>query len=96
MNAEELLVKLEQQIAELIGQREALRQELSGLHTTVEQQRQEIIRTHEELSVLKREHRNLKTAYGTLGGEEQKEYARARLNRLVERVDNVIQTLNGE
>ena len=82
-NVEQLL----QQCSELLEQNASLRR-------TNEEQRNEIMRSHEELEVLKRKYKHLQTAHALSAQTEDKEQAKRRLTILIQMVDKAIDQLS--
>ena len=91
---EELLQQFEANLTRLIAAKNSLAEENTSLRLTVEQQRAELIRTHEELATLRKQNRALQTANAMQGGtDEDKAVAKRRLNRLIELVDRTMEQL---
>ena len=91
---EELLQRFEANLTQLIRDKNSLAEENNSLRLTIENQRNELIRTHEELAKLKKQNRVLQTANAMLGGtEEDKEVAKRRINRLIELVERTMAQL---
>ncbi len=82
-NVEQLL----QRCTELLKQNASLRR-------TNEEQRNEIMRSHEELEVLKRKYKNLQTAHALSAPTEGREQAKRRLTTLIQMVDKAIDQLS--
>ena len=82
-NVEQLL----QRCTELLKQNASLRR-------TNEEQRNEIMRSHEELEVLKRKYKNLQTAHALSAPPEGREQAKRRLTTLIQMVDKAIDQLS--
>lgn len=81
------LEKLLQRCNELLQQNAQLRQ-------TNEQQRNEIMRTHSELELLKKQYKDLQTAHALSGETEDKEQARRKLTSIIQMVDKAIDKLS--
>ncbi|MBQ8100647.1 MAG: hypothetical protein IJ169_05105 [Paludibacteraceae bacterium] len=96
MTADELLIRLEENVRSLLSERETLRQELALLRDANDRQRQELIRTHEELASLQRQYKQLQTAHALAGNEEGREQAKRQLSRLIRMVDTAIEQMNSE
>ena len=90
MSADELLQSLEANIDALLRERESLRQQVAQLNSDIERQRQEMIRSHEELAQLQRDFKHLEAAHALSSGENA-EAARRRLTRLLQQVDKAIE-----
>lgn len=89
----ESLLQLEKTIQVLLARYEALEAEVVSLREQNEQQRQEIIRSHGEITALQRQHRQLQAAFSMAGNPEEKEKARQQINYLVYLVDKALETL---
>ena len=91
---EELLQQFEANLTQLIRDKNSLAEENHSLRLTIENQREELIRTHEELAKLKKQNRTLQTANAMSGiGEGDKAVAKRRINRLIELVDRTMAQL---
>lgn len=91
---EELLQQFEANLTQLIRDKNSLAEENHSLRLTIENQREELIRTHEELAKLKKQNRTLQTANAMAGvGEEDRAVAKRRINRLIELVDRTMAQL---
>ena len=86
------LAELTQNVQELLQRYEALQAENAQLREDSERQREELIRTHTELSALQQQNRRLATA-NALSSAEGAEEATKRLNALIAQVDRAIAAL---
>ena len=86
------LAELTQNVQELLQRYEALQAENAQLREDSERQREELIRTHTELSALQQQNRRLATA-NALSSAEGAEEATRRLNALIAQVDRAIAAL---
>ena len=89
----EPLSLLEKNINALLLRYDALEEKIKTLEHTTEEQREEIIRSHSEIAKLKRQYRQLQTAFSIAGQPEQKEKARQQINYLLQLVDKAIESL---
>ena len=83
---------LSQNVRVLLERYEALQQENVRLKQDIEQQRQELIRTHSELSALQQKNRRMAVA-NALSDAETNEEATKRINALIAQVDRAINAL---
>ena len=88
----QVLDNLSQNIHLLLQRYEALQQENVRLREDVENQRQELIRTHSELLDLQQKNRRIALANAMTSAENQEE-ATKRLNALIAQVDRAIAAL---
>ena len=88
----QVLDDLSQNIRVLLERYEALRQENAQLRLDIDQQRQELIRTHSELLEMQQQNRRIVTA-NALSSAEGAEEATKRLNALIAQVDRAINAL---
>ena len=88
----EVLDELSQNIRVLLERYEALQQENAQLKEDIENQRQELIRTHSELLDLQQKNRRLATA-NAMSSAETAEEATKRINALIAQVDRAIAAL---
>lgn len=87
-----VLDELSQNIRVLLERYEALQQENAQLKEHIENQRQELIRTHSELLDLQQKNRRLATA-NAMSSAETAEEATKRINALIAQVDRAIAAL---
>ena len=87
-----VLDELSQNIRVLLERYEALQQENAQLKEDIENQRQELIRTHSELLDLQQKNRRLATANAMTSAETAEE-ATKRINALIAQVDRAIAAL---
>ena len=83
---------LSQNVHLLLERYTALQQENARLQQDIEQQRQELIRTHSELLDIQQKNRRLATANAMTSAENTEE-ATKRLNALIAQVDRAIAAL---
>lgn len=86
------LDELSQNVHLLLERYKALQQENVLLQDQIEQQRQELIRTHSELLNIQQKNRRLATANAMTSAENTEE-ATKRLNALIAQVDRAIAAL---
>ena len=88
----QVLDELSQNVRVLLERYEALQQENAQLKEDIENQRQELIRTHSELLDLQQKNRRLATA-NAMSSAETAEEATKRINALIAQVDRAIAAL---
>ena len=88
----QVLDELSQNVHLLLERYQTLQQENAQLRKDIEQQRQELIRTHSELLDLQQKNRRIATA-NALSSAESAEEATKRLNALIAQVDRAIAVL---
>lgn len=88
----QVLDDLSQNVHLLLERYHALQQENVLLQDQIEQQRQELIRTHSELLNIQQKNRRLATANAMTSAENTEE-ATKRLNALIAQVDRAIAAL---
>ncbi len=84
---------LQAQQAELMRRYEKLRKENDILREANEHQREELLRTHEELIALQRKYQQLQTVNTILGGEGEREQAKRKLTKMIGLVDKALKKL---
>ncbi len=92
MTNNELQILQEQQV-ELIRRYAKAKEDIAFLRQANEMQRQELMRTHEELVALQREHKNLQTAHALCAHSPEAVMAKRRLTYLIGLVDKAIQNV---
>ncbi len=92
-SANESLAALEKNIVALLHERESLLEEVARLHDDNERQRQEMIRTHEELSVLRRDYNHLRAAHAMTEDSPERDKVRRQLTHMITLIDKVIDNL---
>lgn len=93
MYADDLLALLEKNIDNLLSDNMALQNEVAVLRDANERQRQEMIRTHAELSNLKEEYNRLRMAHALLTESPERETVKRQLTRMIHLVDKAIENL---
>ena len=88
----QVLDDLSQNVHLLLERYQALQQENAALKENIEQQRQELIRTHSELLDLQQKNRRIATANAMSAAETNGE-ALKRINALIAQVDRAIAAL---
>jgi len=87
------LTTIEANLHQLLIQYDAMQQQVAALKEENLAQRQEILRTHGELSELQTRFNRLQTAASMLGDEAQRARAKQQITYLIEMVDQTLQTL---
>ncbi len=81
---------LQEQQAELMRRYQKLCEENTILRQANEHQRNELLRTHEELSLLQKQYKQLQAANALIGGDEQREQAKRKLTQMIALVDKAL------
>lgn len=89
----ESLDSLENNLSALLTRCHQLLEENRQLRYDYEQQRQEVIRSHQQLADLQTRFRQLETAHVIASSPEEKERAKQLLNNIIARVDRAIEAL---
>lgn len=84
---------LEQNVRLLLERCQQQQTAIEALQRTNEQQRQEIMRSHTELTTLQQQYRQLKTAHTLSAKPEDREKAKQQISALIARVDQAIAVL---
>ncbi len=87
------LETLEQNVQLLIERYRELQAANQALQRTNDEQRQEIMRSHTELTTLQQQYRQLQTAHSLSATPENREKAKQQLTALIARVDQAIAVL---
>lgn len=87
------LSELSTNVELLIARYEKLQQQNAELRQLTEQQRQEIIRSHAELTQLQQRYRQLSIAHTVSASAENRERAKQQITSLIQRVDRAIEIL---
>lgn len=86
-------LEFQNNLEQLLQQCTDLLQQNAALRTTNEQQRNEIMRSHEELEQLKKKYKSLQTAHALSGPTEDKEQARRKLTSIIQLIDTALEKL---
>lgn len=84
---------LEQNVRLLLERCQQQQTAIEALQRTNEEQRQEIMRSHTELTLLQQQYRQLKTAHTLSSTPEDREKAKQQISALIARVDQAIAVL---
>lgn len=84
---------LEQNVRLLLERCQQQQATIEALQRTNEEQRQEIMRSHTELTTLQQQYRQLKTAHTLSTKPEDREKAKQQISALIARVDQAIAVL---
>lgn len=84
---------LEQNVRLLLDRCQQQQATIDTLQRTNEEQRQEIMRSHTELTLLQQQYRQLKTAHTLSSTPEDREKAKQQISALIARVDQAIAVL---
>lgn len=90
------LLALENNLKQLLEQHVVQQQQIVELTLQNERQRDEIIRTHAELSQLKEDYKHLETAYALVAENvdaEKRERVKQRITNLIAQVDRALEAL---
>lgn len=84
---------LEQNVRLLLERCQQQQTTIEALQRTNDEQRQEIMRSHTELTTLQQQYRQLKTAHTLSSTPEDREKAKQQISALIARVDQAIAVL---
>lgn len=84
---------LEQNVRLLLERCQQQQTAIEALQRTNDEQRQEIMRSHTELTTLQQQYRQLKTAHTLSAKPEDREKAKQQISALIARVDQAIAVL---
>lgn len=84
---------LEQNVRLLLERCQQQQTAIEALQRTNDEQRQEIMRSHTELTTLQQQYRQLKTAHTMSATPENREKAKQQISALIARVDQAIAVL---
>ncbi len=84
---------LEQNVRLLLDRCQQQQAAIEALQRTNDEQRQEIMRSHTELTTLQQQYRQLKTAHTLSSTPEDREKAKQQISALIARVDQAIAVL---
>lgn len=84
---------LEQNVRLLLERCQQQQTAIEALQRTNDEQRQEIMRSHTELTTLQQQYRQLKTAHTLSATPENREKAKQQISALIARVDQAIAVL---
>lgn len=84
---------LEQNVRLLLERCQQQQATIEALQRTNDEQRQEIMRSHTELTTLQQQYRQLKTAHTLSSTPEDREKAKQQISALIARVDQAIAVL---
>ncbi len=90
--AEELHI-LEEQQAELIRRYKALRADYARLLQANEMQRQELIRSHEEITRLQQDYKQLQLAHALASDSPKRAVAKRKLTEMIHLIDKALQNV---
>ncbi len=86
-------LEFQNNLQHLLQQCNDLLQQNAALRTTNEQQRNEIMRSHEELEQLKKKYKSLQTAHALSAHTDDKEQAKRKLTSLIQLIDTALEKL---
>jgi predicted nuclease with TOPRIM domain len=93
----ESLQQLAHNVEQLLNQYQELKSQLESLQVENKIQREEIIKTHEELQKLKKDYSQLHTAHTLLLGkqasDEDRAKAKQKITNIILQIDKAIETL---
>lgn len=92
--ADTLLAELEKNIDALLQERCELQKQVATLTEANNRQRDEMIRTHGELSSLRKEYNQLRMAHAMVADSEEREAVKRQLTRMITLVDKAIENLS--
>jgi len=86
------LQNLERNLDALLQRYAAMQNEVARLRVALEDQRQEVMRSHSEVMTLKQRNKHLQTALGMLGDGQDRKKARQELDYVISLVDRALET----
>ena len=86
------LQNLERNLDALLQRYTAMQNEVARLRVALEDQRQEVMRSHSEVMTLKQRNKHLQTALGMLGEGQDRKKARQELDYVISLVDRALET----
>jgi len=89
----EPLAQLQDNVHRLLARVSELEQEVEQLRQANEDQRQEVVRTHGELSQLREQYRRLQISAAVLGDAEQRAAAKTHITNMIAQLDRAIDVL---
>jgi chromosome segregation ATPase len=90
----EQLEQLSENIRVLLMRYDELREENRRLREANKSQREEILRSHQELAELETQYSRLRLASAITGTPEERDAARRRLTQLISQIDHTIEILS--
>lgn len=91
------LVQLEQNLQQLLAQYQELQEEMRLLKEENIRQREEILQSHAELQLLKKDYKRLQTAHALImtegSNEEDRLKAKQRISALISQIDKALDVL---
>jgi uncharacterized coiled-coil DUF342 family protein len=90
----EQLEQLSENIRVLLMRYDELREENRRLREANKSQREEILRSHQELAELETQYSRLRLASAVTGTPEERDAARRRLTQLISQIDHTIEILS--
>lgn len=96
MNPDETLQQLEQSVAHLLRNYQEVCRQLQILEEANQRQRDEILRTHTELTELQQQYKKLQTAHALVAESPQRDVARRQLTAIIKKIDTTINLLQDE
>jgi predicted nucleic acid-binding Zn-ribbon protein len=88
------LEQLSENIRVLLMRYDELREENRRLREANKSQREEILRSHQELAELETQYSRLRLASAVTGTPEERDAARRRLTQLISQIDHTIEILS--
>lgn len=90
----EQLEQLSENVRVLLMRYDELREENRRLREANKSQREEILRSHQELAELETQYSRLRLASAVTGTPEERDAARRRLTQLISQIDHTIEILS--
>ena len=90
----EQLEQLSENLRVLLMRYDELREENRRLREANKSQREEILRSHQELAELETQYSRLRLASAVTGTPEERDAARRRLTQLISQIDHTIEILS--
>ena len=87
------LEQLERNVQTLLARYQQAQDEIQRLRELNENQREEIMQTHTELTTLRRSHRHLQTAMSMMGDKGRRDKAKQEINYIISLIDRALETI---
>ncbi|MBP8903253.1 MAG: hypothetical protein KBG43_01405 [Paludibacteraceae bacterium] len=89
-----LINEFESNVRKLISEHKALRDENENLAAELERKREDLMKAHKEILDLRKEYTLLQTANGLGGSDENRQFSRKHLNKIVREIDKCLALLS--
>lgn len=89
-----LINEFESNVKKLISEQKALREENVNLAAELERKREDLMKAHKEILDLRKDYTLLQTVNGLGGSDENREFSRQHLNKIVREIDKCLALLS--